>query len=134
MKALTISQPFASLIADGEKICENRTWPTNYRGTLLIHAGKGSKYLGRAELAKQVRSAIVAKAVLQHCYHIETLRRMSPSHVLMIDGERHWSVADVLAHKHTEGPYCWLLNRIEKLEKPITCSGSLGLWDFKESF
>jgi len=42
--------------------------------------------------------------------------------------------ADVLAHDHTEGPYCWLLNRVEKLDRPIPCNGALGLWDFKDSF
>lgn len=40
MKALTIKQPYASLIVDGIKDIENRTWKTNYRGRILIHAGK----------------------------------------------------------------------------------------------
>ena len=40
MKAITIKQPFASLIAAGLKEYEFRTWKTNYRGELLIHAGK----------------------------------------------------------------------------------------------
>lgn len=38
MRALTIRQPFALLIVDGIKPVENRTWSTNYRGPLLIHA------------------------------------------------------------------------------------------------
>jgi hypothetical protein len=40
MKALSIQQPWASLIIRGHKDVENRSWPTNYRGPLLIHAGK----------------------------------------------------------------------------------------------
>lgn len=43
VKALTISQPFAKLIADGEKFVENRGWPTHYRGRLAIHAGLGTQ-------------------------------------------------------------------------------------------
>lgn len=39
MKAITIKQPWASLIVAGIKDIENRTWPTKYRGTVLIHAG-----------------------------------------------------------------------------------------------
>lgn len=39
LKALTIRQPWASLVVDGEKNVENRTWSTNYRGVLVIHAG-----------------------------------------------------------------------------------------------
>lgn len=36
MKAISVRQPWASMIADGEKTIETRTWSTNYRGDLLI--------------------------------------------------------------------------------------------------
>ena len=39
MKAITIKQPWASLIVSGLKDIENRTWKTNFRGRVLIHAG-----------------------------------------------------------------------------------------------
>jgi len=38
MKVLSIKQPWASLIASGIKDIENRTWKTNFRGRILIHA------------------------------------------------------------------------------------------------
>lgn len=38
MKALSIKQPWASLIAHGIKDIENRTWKTNFRGRIFIHA------------------------------------------------------------------------------------------------
>ena len=51
MKALTICQPYASLIIGWEgmpeeirKRVENRTWNCHYRGPLLIHAGKSTKW------------------------------------------------------------------------------------------
>lgn len=40
MKALSVRQPWASLIADGVKTIEVRSWPTKHRGPLLICAGK----------------------------------------------------------------------------------------------
>lgn len=40
MKALTIWQPWASLIANGSKKIETRSWKTNYRGPIAIHAAK----------------------------------------------------------------------------------------------
>lgn len=40
MKAITILQPWASLIAIGAKRFETRSWPTSYRGPIAIHAGK----------------------------------------------------------------------------------------------
>ena len=40
MKIITLWQPWASLIAYGLKRYETRSWPTTYRGPLLIHAAK----------------------------------------------------------------------------------------------
>ena len=37
--ALSIRQPWAWLIVNGHKDIENRDWPTNFRGELLVHAG-----------------------------------------------------------------------------------------------
>lgn len=36
MKALSVKQPWANMIASGEKTIETRTWSTDYRGDLLI--------------------------------------------------------------------------------------------------
>lgn len=41
MKTLSIRQPWAWLIVNGHKDIENRNWHTNFRGRVLIHAGKG---------------------------------------------------------------------------------------------
>lgn len=40
MKALSIRQPWAWLIINGNKDVENRSWSTEFRGQVLIHAGK----------------------------------------------------------------------------------------------
>jgi len=40
MKALSIRQPWANLIASGTKTMETRTWATSYRGELLIISSK----------------------------------------------------------------------------------------------
>jgi hypothetical protein len=40
MKAITLWQPWASLVAIGAKKIETRSWYTNYRGPLAIHASK----------------------------------------------------------------------------------------------
>lgn len=41
MKALTLTQPWATLVALGAKRIETRSWSTKYRGPLLIHAAAG---------------------------------------------------------------------------------------------
>lgn len=38
--ALSLTQPWASLVVLGEKQWETRSWPTKYRGELYIHAAK----------------------------------------------------------------------------------------------
>lgn len=40
MKALSVRQPWASAIIHSTKNIENRGWPINYRGDILIHAAK----------------------------------------------------------------------------------------------
>ena len=40
MRALSIRQPWAHLIVNGIKDVENRTWHTDFRGRILVHAGK----------------------------------------------------------------------------------------------
>ena len=40
IKAISVKQPWANLIASGEKTIETRTWATDYRGELLIVSSK----------------------------------------------------------------------------------------------
>ena len=51
IKALSLKQPWASLIASGKKTLETRTWPTNYRGDLLICSSKKPKGQGPTGVA-----------------------------------------------------------------------------------
>src|ERR1700741_488756 len=43
IKALSIKQPWANLVASGKKTVETRLWPTDYRGPLLIVSSKTPK-------------------------------------------------------------------------------------------
>lgn len=60
MKALTIRQPWASLIAAGVKTIETRSWSPRYRGPLLIHAGK-ARFGFSSERAEVIRSLPLAR-------------------------------------------------------------------------
>lgn len=125
MKALTISQPFASLIAEGHKWIENRYWDTKYRGPLAIHAGKGTQYLTAREL-REYPQGIVATCELVACFRLSDVERLHDR--LANVG---FTVEQVLAHEHAEGPWCWLLKNVEKLPQPVPCKGAQGLWDWK---
>lgn len=128
MKALTICQPYAELIARGEKRVENREWPTRYRGPLLIHAGKSRDWLDGEtdiELANEFGrriefGAIVAKSVLVDCLHIDSIDRGD------CDTRYPWIKGD----PHASGTWCWILANIERLPEAIPWRGSQGLWNY----
>lgn len=58
LRAITLHQPWATLVALGVKTIETRSWPTKYRGRILIHAAKrtptpgdyGDWYVNQAEI------------------------------------------------------------------------------------
>lgn len=132
MKALTICQPYAELIARGEKRVENRTWPTRYRGPLYIHAGKSRQWLDlELEHGEEIDrpsgifvsmldfGAIVATAQLIDCLHVNPI--LCGAH----DEQYPW----LRAHKHVNGPWCWVLDRVQRLPQPIPYRGAQGLFD-----
>jgi len=75
MKVITIKQPFATLIAEGLKEYEFRTWRTKYRGEILIHAGKGvdKKAMERYKHLnlEYPSGCIIAKATITDCIYID---------------------------------------------------------------
>lgn len=128
MKALTICQPYAELIACGDKRVENREWFTSYRGPLLIHAGKSRSWLDGEtdeELAeafgrKVEFGAIVARSVLVGCFHIDRIQAGE------YDAQFPW----LKTHQHANGTWCWVLEDVERLAEPIPYKGAQGLWDY----
>jgi hypothetical protein len=128
MKALTICQPYAELIARGDKRVENREWPTNYRGPLMIHAGKSRDWLGGAtsydlwkEFDRKIEfGAIVAKAHLVACLHIDQIEAGKYDEVFP------W----LREHPHTNGTWCWVLVDVERLAEAIPWRGAQGLWNY----
>jgi hypothetical protein len=134
MKALTISQPYASLIADGTKWVENRRWSTSYRGPLAIHAGLGTQYLSPRQLADWPTGVILASCKLEACIPVSTIRHCLRRGVLPRQlAELGWDferLREVLRHEHTEGPYAWILRDVIKLDPPIEARGQQGLWDW----
>lgn len=126
MKVITIKQPFASLIADGLKRYEFRTWRTKYRGDILIHAGKSIdkkamnkfKHLG----LDYPIGCIIAKATISDCICIDSnmKKKLNEENPLVYSG--------VVKDSNWVG-YGFQLDNVEKL-KPIYVNGKLSLWDY----
>lgn len=130
--ALTISQPWAALIASGEKWVENRIWSTTCRGPILIHAGSGKQYLPAHLLRQYTRGALVATAELVGCIHLDIAREKAAAG----EGTNHFTaeqVAAIAGHKYSEGPFLWVLRNARPLE-PIRMPGLQKLWRVKRQF
>jgi hypothetical protein len=150
MKALTISQPWASLIASGKKWIENRCWRTYYRGPLAIHAGSGKQYLDRASLAAYSTRQIVAVCDLVSCLswgeiHTEAERNpdgmpngirrawvidpcVNDPRPEVIPSGRGRTWREIRNHEHCEGEWCWILANVRRVESDAI-AGKQGLWD-----
>ena len=125
MKVLTIKQPWATLIMQGNKRFEFRSWQTNYRGELLIHAGKGidKEAIKRLEkyLPKELPlGKILGKVTLVNCI------KMSPEFKEELLKEN----KDIYAKSSFKENYGWQLENVEVFDKPIETKGHLSLWEY----
>lgn len=136
VKAITIKQPWATLIALGEKQFETRTWQTPHRGKLAIHAGKKidvdacndkdiSKALTKHGLTKKdlPLGAVVAIANLTDIHKVlEDYGDSAKTTGEMITTEQY------LYGDYSEGRYAWKVEAVEVLPQPIQAKGKLSLW------
>lgn len=149
MKAITIKQPWATLIAIGEKKFETRSWPTRYRAQIAIHAGK--KVDKAACMAEEIRSvlakhgygspedlptgAVIAVGELTACYQIQSFSEGEQDVILAHNDEFvHLSAErdalEICFGDYSEGRYAWEIRHLNKLALPIRCKGKLGLWSW----
>ena len=125
MKVITIKQPWATLIAEGLKEYEFRTWNTKYRGDILIHAGKGidKKALERFKHynLEYPTGCIIAKAKLTDSVSVDDnfVKRM---------GSINHLVYKEIIENDWKG-YAFKLEKVQKI-KPIYINGKLSLWNF----
>lgn len=133
MKALTLHQPWASLIMIGAKRFETRGWQTSYRGVLAIHAGAELPAyalefahefdgelaaLGIHELERLPRGGVVGCVRLVAC--IATTSREAKR---LTDRDRAWGNWD-------PGRFAWQLAGPAPYPKPVPARGKQGLWDW----
>ncbi len=128
MKAITIKQPWATLIAEGYKEYEFRTWKTKYCGDILIHAGKGidKKAMERFKhlnLEYPV-GQIITKAIITDCVKVDDRLRdvLAKKDPIVYKGVINKTSND------WDG-YGFKLENIEKIN-PIEVNGKLSLWDY----
>jgi hypothetical protein len=95
MVALTLIQPWASLVIHHGKSVENRSWPTNHRGPLLIHAGKKTDPAGFAlaeELGIYLPDDLPAGGIIGRVQVVGCVRDSDSPWAM--SGQWHWQLAD----------------------------------------
>ena len=122
MKALTLTQPWAQLMADGRKHIETRSWKADWiKGQIIaIHAAKGWQAEDREfasawgyDPAALPRSAIVA-----------TVRVLD-----FMPASRTNPGLERAFGNYGPGRWAWITELVRTLDEPIECRGALGLWE-----
>jgi len=138
MKALTLTQPWASLVASGAKHIETRAFRSSYRGPLAIHAARTFPTWAQAlcnqepflsalrstdsrdptkPIAPQLpRGCVLAVARLENCVPIEEMG-------LPAEPERSFG-------EYRPGRYAWVLHFITRLPDSLPARGALSLWEW----
>ena len=126
MKAITLHQPYATLIALGIKRIETRSWPTSYRGALAIHAGKQcddeavtyfAEEMGYADLPSGV---VVATANL-----VNVVPTVSREWIPIFEDQ--FEYGDFIP-----GRFAWILDDVQPLPIPVPARGKQGLWNWTQ--
>lgn len=134
MKALTLIQPWATLVAIGAKHFETRSWSTRYRGRLAITAAAGFpvKYRwlcdeewfqaalieeGYAGPAKLPRGAVLCTCELVAVHSTEMIRDQL-------------TVQERAFGDYSDGRFAWELREVRILPEPIPCKGNRQLWEW----
>ena len=136
MKALTILQPWASLIACGAKMIETRSWPTAYRGEIAIHAGLADVKVDQEfnDICESVfyysghglhlpKGKVIAVATLADCTVMtkaiidKLLESVRGRNELLFGA---WEV----------GRFAWMLRDVRMIE-PVAAKGRQRLWEWE---
>ena len=126
MKVLSIKEPFATLIKDKVKIYETRSWKTNYRGVIYIHASLSlSKSENVKKANKYLKSNIKPGYILCKCKLLNCIP-MTKEFIDYICNKTNESDYG----SYAEGRYAWELEVIEVLNEPISAKGKLGIWNY----
>lgn len=141
MKAISLTQPWATLVALEAKRIETRGWSTNYRGPLAIAAAKAfpvdcrdlcdeepfRSVLRAAGLGASYlpRGVVLCTTELVDCVRTEYIREA-------------WCLYSECIHEEVFGNYDdrrygFLLGKVTRtFTPPVPARGALGLWDWKE--
>ena len=155
MKAITIMQPYASLVASGAKQIETRCWSTNYRGPIAIHAGKkwtadqqelikrdpflSALFSGNKKMSIKKRyqllpfGAVIAIAELVDCVRmVEQTTQIVTGKVIESKLENGQIILgnELVFGNYETGYYAWILENVRPID-PVPAKGQQRIWNWE---
>lgn len=132
MKVLSVKEPFASLISLGIKGIETRSWKTNYRGEIYIHASLTKNIIKDKIREKKLlellpndyefkQGKIICKGYLKDCIYMDEdfLEKIKKDETECLCG--HYEL----------GRYAWVISEVKLIEE-IPAKGKLGIWNYEK--
>lgn len=151
MKTISLWQPWATLIALNEKRCETRSWRTDYRGPLAIHAAKRFHQEQRDLFGENPFAMVLADhgvtasnavhwnfpfgAIVAVCDLVDvvpTSRMVGQGWLSRGSGGWYPAVYERDFGDYHEGRFGWILKNIKACSHPVLCRGEQGLFDLPE--
>ena len=144
MKALTLTQPWATLVAIGAKTIETRSWRTSHRGLIAIHAAVGFPAACRALCGRPPFADVLAAAG----YHsrVAQLTAECGKVLAVVDLKGCWetfpsslnpeawrTVFGGAPHEEAFGDYSsgrwgWRMEGLQRMAEPVPVRGFQQLW------
>jgi len=127
-KVLSVTMPWTYFIMECGKDIENRTWRTDYRGRILIHASKKVPSNYQAIIDDVIHSMPVGKISKNNWNEIaKKWCGFIVGSVELVDCVKNykspWAEPDI---------WHWILKNPVLFKEPIPARGQLGLWEYKE--
>lgn len=131
---LTIKQPWASIIFEGGKTVENRTWKSEYRGKVYITTSQKFERIYTNTFTEQQTKSLKEN-------YPNLLNRIKQENLPLgcVVGEVNLTniIENSVSIWAVQNQYHWVFTNIKKYEKPIDLKsngfkGGLGLWQSKE--
>jgi len=156
MKAISILQPWASLVAVGAKKIETRSWATKYRGPLAVHASarmsrKQKKVCWTNPFFKILETAglmerevdgkhlnlLPVGAIIATCSLVDCVKIVGRTSVegrivaAQLENRQVVEGDELVFGDYTPGRFAWILEDVQPLPEPIPTKGMLGLWEWQ---
>lgn len=130
MKVISLTEPYETLIKNGIKKIETRSWKTSYRGRIYIHASltkipkewkNNSELMNLVDLEDLNFGNIICSCELVDCIYMteEFIEKLKKD-----------NYTEYVCGVYEVGRYAWILDNVKVLDKVVAAKGHLGIWNY----